>query len=131
MMTDPIADMLTRIRNALQTYRARVDVPSSKLKKYIVDLMVREGYLLGYDELDTQPAKTLRIRLKYGPDREQVIRSLDRISKPGRRVYHSAGDISPVLSGFGTGVYSTSRGILSDRECRDMGIGGECICRIT
>lgn len=131
MMTDPIADMLTRIRNALRIYRGRVDVPASKIKKNIADVLVREGYVLGYDVLETAPQATIRIQLKYGPDREQVIRSLQRVSKPGRRVYAPVDDIEAVQDGLGTGIYSTSKGVLTDRECREQRVGGEYLCRIT
>ncbi len=131
MMTDPISDMLTRIRNALRISRARVDVPASRLKAQICDAMLREGYILGYDALDTKPRPTLRIRLKYGPDKEKVIRTIDRVSRPGRRVYHGVDLIPMVLSGLGTGIYSTSRGILTDRECREQRVGGEFLCTLT
>ncbi|GAB6164807.1 30S ribosomal protein S8 [Thermostilla marina] len=130
MMTDPIADMLTRIRNAVRVERPYVDMPASKVKKGLAEVLKREGYIWDWEEVDAQPAKLLRIHLKYGPNGEQVIRHLRRISKPGRRVYSRATQLKPVLNGLGICILSTSRGVLSDREARQRNIGGEVLCEV-
>ncbi|HAN97776.1 MAG TPA: 30S ribosomal protein S8 [Planctomycetaceae bacterium] len=130
MMTDPIADMLTRIRNVLRVERPYVDLTVSKVKKGVADVLKREGFIWGYTEIEEQPAGQLRLELKYGPSGEQVIRHLKRVSKPGRRVYSSAKDLRPVLNGQGITILSTSRGVVSDREARQQNLGGEVICEV-
>mgnify|MGYP000623484220 FL=1 len=130
MMTDPIADVLTRIRNAVRVERPHVDVPTSNLKRGLADVLKREGYVWDWEEIPGQPRSILRIYLKYGPNGEQVIRHIRRISKPGRRIYSGVADLKPVLNGLGIRILSTSRGIMSDREARQKKIGGEVLCEI-
>lgn len=130
MMTDPIADMLTRIRNAVRVERSHVDLPLSKVKRGLADVLKREGYIWDWKEMDSQPFRQLRLELKYGPNGERVIRRVRRVSKPGRRVYSRAKDLRPVLDGLGISVISTSRGVVSDREARQRNLGGEVLCEI-
>jgi len=130
MMTDPIADMLTRIRNAVRVERPHVDMPLSKVKRGLADVLKREGYIWDWSEMDGQPTKHLRIELKYGPNGERVIQRIRRVSKPGRRVYSRARELRPILNGLGITVLSTSRGVLSDREARQRNLGGEVLCEI-
>ncbi len=130
MMTDPIADMLTRIRNAVRVERAHVDMPLSKVKRGLAEVLKREGYIWDWEEMPGEPASQLRVHLKYGPNGERVIRRLRRVSKPGRRVYSGATDLKPVLGGLGISIISTSRGVISDREARQRKLGGEVLCEI-
>lgn len=130
MMTDPIADMLTRIRNAVRVERPQVEMPASKVKRGLADVLKREGFIWDWEELEAKPARVLRLMLKYGPEGEKVIRHIQRVSKPGRRVYHGAGDLRPVLNGLGISVVSTSRGVMSDREARTQRVGGEVLCEV-
>lgn len=130
MMTDPIADMLTRIRNAVRVERPFVEMNVSKVKRGVAEVLKREGFIWGFEEVEEAPAKHLRIELKYGPSGEQVIRHIKRVSKPGRRVYSSAKDLRPVLNGQGITILSTSRGVLSDREARQQNLGGEVLCEV-
>lgn len=130
MMTDPIADMLTRIRNAVRVERPYVDLAVSKVKRGVADVLKREGFIWGYTEIEESPAAQLRLELKYGPSGEQVIRHIKRVSKPGRRVYSKAKDLRPVLNGQGISILSTSRGVVSDREARQQNLGGEVLCEI-
>jgi small subunit ribosomal protein S8 len=130
MMTDPIADMLTRIRNAVRVERSHVDMPLSKVKRGLADVLKREGYIWDWKELEAQPARQLRLELKYGPNGERVIREIRRVSKPGRRIYSRAKDLRPVLNGLGISVISTSRGVVSDREARQRNLGGEVLCEL-
>jgi small subunit ribosomal protein S8 len=130
MMTDPIADMLTRIRNAVRVERPSVDMPLSKVKRGLADVLKREGYIWEWQELEAEPVKQLRIELKYGPNGEKVIQRIKRVSKPGRRVYSKARDLRPVLNGLGISIISTSRGVVSDREARQRNLGGEVLCEI-
>jgi len=130
MMTDPIADMLTRIRNAIRVERPQVVVPSSRLKRALADVLKREGFIWDWEEIPGSPRGMLQIHLKYGPNGEQVIRHIRRVSKPGRRVYRKAGELKPVLNGLGISVVSTSRGVVSDREARQRNVGGEILCEI-
>ena len=133
MMTDPIADMLTRIRNAVRIERASVEIPSSKVKQGLADVLKREGYIWDWElsELtEAAPVKSLRLDLKYGPNGERVIRHIKRVSKPGRRVYSRARELKPILQGTGISVVSTSRGVVSDREARQRNLGGEVLCEI-
>lgn len=130
MMTDPVADMLNRIRNALAIEAPSVDVPYSRLKHQICKILVEEGYLVQLQVLESKPQNVLRIQLKYGPDGENVIQDIRRISKPGRRVYRSSRQLPPVLGGLGISVLSTSSGIVSDRQARVRKLGGEVICEV-
>ncbi|MEX0586202.1 MAG: 30S ribosomal protein S8 [Pirellulales bacterium] len=130
MMTDPIADMLTRIRNAVRIERANVEMPLSKVKCGVAEVLKREGYIWDWQTVDAQPANHLRIDLKYGPNGERVIRHIRRVSKPGCRVYRGARDLRPVLAGLGISIVSTSRGVVSDREARQRNLGGEVLCEV-
>ena len=130
MMTDPIADMLTRIRNGVSVERPFVEVPASKVKRGLAEVLKREGYIWDWSEVEGEPINSLRLDLKYGPNGERVIRKLRRVSKPGRRVYSRAKELAPVLDGLGISVVSTSSGVLSDREARQKNLGGEVLCEI-
>ncbi|MBN2579983.1 MAG: 30S ribosomal protein S8 [Pirellulales bacterium] len=130
MMTDPIADMLTRIRNAVRVERPHVDIPLSKVKRGLAEVLKREGYIWDWEEVAEKPSSRLRVHLKYGPNGERVIRRLRRVSTPGRRVYHGADALKPVLGGLGICILSTSRGVISDREARQRRIGGEVLCEV-
>jgi small subunit ribosomal protein S8 len=132
MMTDPIADMLTRIRNAVRVERRFVDVPLSQLKRGVAEVLKREGYIWDFQEqeVEGEASKQLRIELKYGPNGERVIQEIKRVSKPGRRVYSKSRDLRPVLNGLGICIISTSRGVVSDREARQQKLGGEVLCEI-
>jgi small subunit ribosomal protein S8 len=130
MLTDPIADMLTRIRNAVRVERPHVDLPLSKVKRGLAEVLKREGYIWEWEEVAQEPAHQLRLHLKYGPNGERVIRTIRRVSKPGRRVYSRSVDLKPVLGGLGISVISTSRGVISDREARQRKLGGEVLCEI-
>ncbi len=130
MMTDPIADMLTRIRNAVRVERPYVDVPASKVKRGLAEVLKREGYIWDWQVVEATPASQLRLELKYGPNGERVIQRIRRISKPGRRVYSAAKELRPVLNGLGISVISSSRGVISDREARQRNLGGEVLCEI-
>jgi len=130
MMTDPIADMLTRIRNAVRVERPHVDLPLSKVKRGLAEVLKREGYIWDWEEVPQEPARGLRIHLKYGPNGERVIRRIRRISKPGRRVYSGATSLRPILGGLGISIISTSRGVISDREARQRKLGGEVLCEV-
>ncbi len=130
MMTDPIADMLTRIRNALRIERPFVDIPASNVKKGIAEVLQREGYIWDFEVVEEPPQNVLRLNLKYGPNGEDVIQSIQRVSKPGRRVYTRSRDNQDVLQGLGISVISTSQGVLSNREARSKGVGGEVLCEI-
>ena len=130
-MSDPIADMLTRIRNGNTAKHDTVDIPSSKMKKSIADILVNEGYIKGYNVVEDGVKKTLRVSLKYGKDKnEKVISGLKRISKPGLRVYANSEEIPKVLGGLGIAVVSTSKGIMTDKEARKNKVGGEVIAFI-
>ena len=126
-LTDPIADMLTRIRNGNAANKAEVSMPSSKKLVEIARVIYEEGYIEGYTVEDTAPAKTLHITLKYGPKKAKVINGIKRYSKPGLRKYSSAEDLPRVLGGLGTAVISTSKGMMCDRDARKLGVGGEII----
>lgn len=130
MMTDPIADMLTRIRNAIRIERPHVDIPASKLKTGIADALQREGYIWDYEIIEQPPQNILRINLKYGPNGELVIRRMERTSRPGLRVYTTVKDMPEVLQGLGVAILSTSKGVLSNRESRKERVGGEVLCTI-
>lgn len=132
MMTDPIADMLTRIRNAVRVERPSVLMPVSKVKRGVAEVLKREGYIWDWheEELEDVPGKQLYIDLKYGPNGERVIRHIKRVSSPGRRVYSQARRLRPVLNGLGISIISTSRGVISDREARQRNLGGEVLCEL-
>ena len=130
MMTDPIADMLTRIRNAVRIERPHVEMPCSKVKRGLAEVLKREGYIWDFQEMEAEPFSHLRLELKYGPNGERVIRHIKRVSKPGRRVYSKAKELRPVLNGLGICVISTSRGVISDREARQRNVGGEVLCEV-
>jgi small subunit ribosomal protein S8 len=141
MMTDPIADMLTCIRNAVRIERPHVEMPLSKVKRGLAEVLKREGYIWDWREEQEEAGenhqsekrftpKQLVIQLKYGPNGERVIRNIRRISKPGRRVYSQANRLRPVLNGLGISIISTSRGVISDREARQRNLGGEVLCEV-
>ena len=129
-MTDPIADMLTRIRNAVRIERPYVDIPVSKVKRGVAEVLKREGYIWDWQEVEANPIGNLRIELKYGPNGERVIQRLRRISTPGRRVYSRSKKLRPVLNGMGITIISTSHGVVSDREARQQNLGGEVLCEV-
>lgn len=130
-MTDPIADLLNRIRNAHTAKHDRLDVPSSKIKLEICKILKQEGFIRNFRLLETQrPSATLRILLRYTPEGLPAIRHLARVSRPGRRVYHGADGIKPVRNGLGVGIVSTSRGLVSDRQAREQRLGGEVLCEL-
>jgi small subunit ribosomal protein S8 len=128
MITDPVADMLTRIRNANTALQETTAMPTSKLKQQIARILLEEGYIAGFSVEKGEPADRLVIELKYGPSRERVITNVKRISKPGRRVYAPKDRLPRVLGGLGTAIMSTSSGICTDREASKRGIGGEVLC---
>ena len=130
MMTDPIADMLTRIRNSLRIERPFVDIPASNLKIGIAKALQREGFIWDFEIVEQTPQNVLRVNLKYGPNGERVIQVINRISKPGRRVYSGAKDMTDVLQGLGITVLSTNQGVLSNREAKSKGVGGEVLCEV-
>lgn len=147
MMTDPVADMLTRLRNANRIEAGAVEMPCSNLKVQIAKVLKEEGFVLDYqigkyvaDELgheafdanveQNEPKKVLRVYMKYGPEGERVIRTIDRYSKPGRRVYQSYTELRPVLDGLGIAIISTSKGVMSDRQARAQRVGGEVLCTV-
>ena len=129
-MTDPIADMLTRIRNANSAKHKTVDVPSSRVKNQIADILVKEGYVKGYEIIEDGVKKTTRITLKYGEKNQRVLTGLKRISKPGLRVYASSDKMPRVLNGLGTAIVSTNKGIITDKIARKNNVGGEVIAFI-
>jgi len=130
MMTDPVADMLTRIRNAVAIERPHVDIPTSKLKVGIAEALQREGYIWEYEIVEQEPRNLLRLILKYGPNGERVITQIDRYSKPGRRVYANVKGTPVVLDGLGVAILSTNKGVLSSREAKEQNVGGEVLCTI-
>ena len=130
MLSDPIADMLTRIRNAVSVERPHVDIPLSKVKRGLADVLKREGYIWDWQVIEAEPVQQLRLELKYGPNGEHVIQSIKRVSKPGRRVYRGSADLRPILNGMGITVLSTSSGVVSDREARQKKLGGEVLCEL-
>jgi small subunit ribosomal protein S8 len=138
-MTDPIADMLTRLRNAVIAKHARVDVPASKLKIEIAKILEGEGYIQGFKMVEEKspgaakavaPRQVIRIVLKYGPHGEKVLSGIERISRPGRRVYFRSTDVPPVLGGLGTSILTTSRGVMTGRAAMRAGVGGEVLCNV-
>lgn len=130
MMTDPIADLLTRIRNALRNRADSCTSPGSRLKVSIADVLKREGYIRGYEVHSEGPRSVLRIDLKYGPEGEDVISKIERFSKPGCRRYRGVDDLPRARGGLGIAVVSTNQGVFSDRECRAKRLGGEVLCTV-
>lgn len=130
MMTDPIADMLTRIRNALRNRAQSCTIPASRLKVSILDVLKREGYITGYEVQGEGKQCVIRVELKYGPEGEQVIANLQRFSKPGCRRYRGVEELPKARGGLGISVVSTNQGVLSDRECRSKRLGGEVLCTV-
>jgi small subunit ribosomal protein S8 len=132
MMTDPISDLLTRIRNAVKARHARVDVPASKLKVEIARILKEEGYIQTYKLVDeSKQHKMLRVFLKYSPDRRSVITDLRRVSRPGKRYYVAANEIRAVVGGMGTSILSTPKGVMSGRAARKANLGGEVLCEVS
>ena len=129
-MTDPIADMLTRLRNANSAYHESVSMPYSKLKSHIAEILEREGYIESFNVEDAKVGKTLTLTLKYGSNRERALVGLRRISKPGLRVYAKSTNLPQVLGGMGVAILSTSSGLLTDREAKDRGVGGEVLAYV-
>lgn len=136
-MTDPISDMLTRIRNAVTAKHTRVDMPASKLKAEIARILQDEGYIQGFrlieepaEKAGRQPRHVIRVTLKYGPHGEKVISGIQRISRPGRRVYLGVEDVPVVLGGLGTSILTTSQGVMTGRAARKAGVGGEVLCNV-
>ncbi|HZK33860.1 MAG TPA: 30S ribosomal protein S8 [Bacillota bacterium] len=130
VVTDPIADMLTRIRNALVVNRNVVEVPASKMKRAIADILAKEGLIKGYNVVDDGAQGVIRLSLKYGHNNERVISGLKRISKPGLRVYARKDEVPKVLGGLGIAIISTSKGVMSDKQARKENVGGEVLCYI-
>ena len=129
-MTDPIADMLTRLRNANSAYHESVSMPYSKLKSHIAEILEREGYIESFSVEDAKVGKTLTLTLKYGSNRERAIVGVRRVSKPGLRVYAKSTNLPQVLGGMGVAILSTSSGLLTDREAKDRGVGGEVLAYV-
>ncbi len=129
-MTDPIADLLTRIRNAVSVHQRQVDAPASTVKSGILEVLKREGYIEDFKLVEQGRRKMIRVYLKYSPIGEPVITEIQRASTPGRRVYREVTELKPILRGTGIAVLSTPRGILSDRECRKEHVGGEVLCTL-
>ncbi|MCR4712621.1 MAG: 30S ribosomal protein S8 [Clostridia bacterium] len=129
-MTDPIADMLTRIRNANSVGHESVEIPASKMKKSIAEILLNEGFIASYDVEDDNKQGMIKIQMKYGPGKEKVISGIKKISKPGLKVYAKADEVPRVLGGLGIAIISTSKGVVSDKEARKLGVGGEVICYV-
>ncbi|MBN1808614.1 MAG: 30S ribosomal protein S8 [Planctomycetes bacterium] len=130
VMTDPIADLLTRIRNGILARKTSVDVPSAKTKLAVLQVLKEEGFIEDFEIIPGRPRNSINIRLKYGPAGESIIREIRRVSKPGLRIYRGVGDIKPVLNGMGMSVVSTSQGVLSDSEARKRSLGGEVLVTV-
>ncbi|MGQ9598195.1 MAG: 30S ribosomal protein S8 [Anaerolineae bacterium] len=128
--SDPIADMLTRIRNGLKVRQAFVLIPSSKLKLAIVQILVEEGYIQGYEVTDDRPQPNIRVWLKYDERRRPILTGMKRVSKPGRRVYRGKRSLPWVLSGLGIAIVSTPKGVMTDQKARRLGVGGEILCYV-
>ena len=129
-MTDPIADMLTRVRNASSVQHDTVYIPASNIKKEIARILLEEGYIKGYDVIEEGKQGLMRMQLKYGKNGEKVITGIKKISKPGMRVYADRNNVPKVLNGIGISVISTSKGIVTDKQARELGVGGEVICYV-
>jgi small subunit ribosomal protein S8 len=131
MLSDPIADMLTRIRNAVRGYKETVDIPASKFKERIAHILEQEGYVKGVERVKLETGfEVIRVGLKYGAKREPVIKSITRISRPGRRAYVTSDNLPKIHAGLGMSIVSTSKGLMVDRDARKSGIGGEVICEV-
>ena len=130
VMTDPIADFLTRIRNANMVMHEKVEIPASKTKIALAEILKNEGFIKDYEQVEDGKQGIIRVYLKYGPNREKVISGLKRISKPGLKVYCKKDEIPKVLGGLGIAIISTSKGIMTDKEARKLGLGGEVICYV-
>ena len=130
VVTDPIADMLTRIRNAITSKHSVVEIPASKTKKAMLDILVEEGYIAGYEVVEKELQNSLKVTLKYGFKGERVITGLRRISKPGLRVYAKSEDLPKVLNGLGIAIVSTSKGIMTDKKARNANLGGEVLAYV-
>lgn len=130
MTTDPIADMLTRIRNANKARHATVEIPSSKMKVAMAQILLDEGFIKSFEVLENNVQGTIKVELKYSQDNERVIKGLRRISKPGLRFYTKADSLPKVLGGLGIAMVSTSKGVITDKEARRLGVGGEVICYV-
>jgi len=129
-MTDPVADMLTRIRNANTAGHAEVLIPASKIKKNIAEILLKEGYIKGYEVVETQPQDVIKIEMKYGAGKQRVISGIKRISKPGLKVYAKKDEVPKVLGGLGIAIISTSSGLITDKQARELGVGGEVVCYV-
>ncbi|MEY2915276.1 MAG: hypothetical protein RL530_705 [Actinomycetota bacterium] len=129
-MTDPVADFLTRLRNANSAYHESISLPHSKLKANIAEILKNEGYIAGFDVKDAEVGKTLTVDLKFGPNRERSIAGIKRVSKPGLRVYAKANELPRVLGGLGIAILSTSSGLLTDRQASKKGVGGEVVAYV-
>jgi small subunit ribosomal protein S8 len=130
VMTDPVADLLTRLRNANMSYKEEITIPSSSLKERVAEILAREGYLADIAVDGEGKDRNITVRLKYGPNRERTITGLKRISKPGRRVYAGRGELPRVRGGLGIAILSTSRGLMTDRQAKKQGIGGEVLAYV-
>ncbi len=130
IMTDPIADMLTRIRNANTVGHETVEIPASKMKKAIAEILKEEGYIADFEMIEDDKQGMIKVTMKYGANKEKVISGIKKISKPGLKVYAKAGEVPKVLGGLGIAIVSTSKGIVSDKEARKLGVGGEVICYV-
>ncbi len=129
-MTDPIADMLTRIRNANTVGHETVEIPASKMKRAIAEILKEEGYIADFEMIEDDKQGMIKVTMKYGANKEKVISGIKKISKPGLKVYAKAGEVPKVLGGLGIAIVSTSKGIVSDKEARKLGVGGEVICYV-
>ena len=129
-MTDPIADMLTRIRNANTVGHETVEIPASKMKKAIAEILKEEGYITDFDVIEDDKQGMIKVTMKYGSNKERVISGIKKISKPGLKVYAKANEVPKVLGGLGIAIISTSKGIVSDKEARKLGVGGDVICYV-
>jgi small subunit ribosomal protein S8 len=130
MMTDPIADMLTRIRNANTAYKDEVEIPASRVKEEVAKVLAREGFVQGYRVEGDVPKRRIVIEMKYGPERERTISGIKRVSRPGRRVYVDRNHLPRVLGGLGVSILSTSQGLMTDRQAARRGVGGEVLCEV-
>ena len=129
-MTDPIADMLTRIRNANTVGHETVEIPASNMKKSIAEILLNEGFIGGFEVIEDNKQGVIKVQMKYGAGKEKVINGIKKISKPGLKVYAKANEVPSVLGGLGIAIISTSKGIISDKEARKLGVGGEVICYV-
>lgn len=129
-MTDPIADMLTRIRNANTVGHEFVEIPASKMKTSIAEILLHEGFIKSFDVVDDSKQGIIKVEMKYGANKEKVINGIKKISKPGLKVYAKANEVPKVLGGLGIAIVSTSKGVISDKKARELGVGGEVICYV-